>query len=154
MLHRHPLLSLLTLAYLVVLGWLTLTPNPLGTQADLLTRVAARLQRYDDLSWVTFNKLEFGANIALFVPFGLFLLLLFGTRFWWVSILAGLALTSSIEWTQHFVPGRVPDERDILANTLGTILGVLVGVILTLPATLRRGRQRRAPQRSGAQRRV
>ncbi len=145
MLHRHPLLSLLTVGYLVVLGWLTLTPNPLGpTHDDLLTRVAARLQRYDELSWVTFDRLEFLANIALFVPFGLFLLLLVGTRFWWVSALAGFLATSAIETAQRSIPGRVPDGRDVLANTLGTLLGVAIGVVLTLPATIRRRRVRRA----------
>ena len=153
MLHRHPFLSLVTLAYLGLVGYLTLTPDPLtGSADDLLVRVAARLQRYDQLSWATFDRVEFLANIALFVPVGLFLLLLLGTRLWWLSAMAGFVLTVSIELAQQSIPGRVSDERDVVANTLGTIAGVLVGIVLTLPATLRRGRQRarRAERTYGA----
>ena len=81
---------------------------------------------------------------ALFVPVGLFLLLLFGTRLWWVAGAAAIALTSAIELAQRSIPGRVPDERDIAANTLGAIIGIVIGVVLTLPATLRRTRDARA----------
>ena len=148
MLHRHPFLSLVTLVYLAFVGWITLTPGSTApTSSDLVMRVLARLQRYDQLSWLTYGRAEFLANIALFVPVGLFLLLLFGTRFWWVALAAGFALTSAIETAQRSIPGRVPDERDLAANTMGTLVGVVVGIVLTLPATLRRNRrlrQRRA----------
>ena len=111
MLHRHPFLSLVTLAYLALVGWLTLTPDPTnGTAGTLMVRVAARLQREDQLSWVTVSRLEFLANIALFVPVGLFLLLLVGTRLWWVAGLAGFAMTVGIELAQRSIPGRVSDE--------------------------------------------
>ena len=145
MLHRHPFLSLVTLAYLGFVGWVTLTPSSVApTSSDLVLRVLNRLQRYEELSWLTYGRAEFLANIALFVPVGLFLLLLFGTRLWWVGVIAGVALTSAIETAQRSIPGRVPDERDLVANTLGTVVGVAVGLVLTLPATLRRNRARRA----------
>ncbi len=65
------------------MGWLTLNPDPThGSAATLFVRVAARLQTYDRWAWVTPSRLELGANIALFVPVGLFLLLLVGTRLW------------------------------------------------------------------------
>jgi glycopeptide antibiotics resistance protein len=138
-LHRHPFLSLVTLAYLAFVGWVTLTPgSDAPTQSDLVLRVLARLQRYDELSWLTYDRAEYLANVALFVPVGLFLLLLFGTRFWWVAVIAALMMTSFIETVQKVIPGRVSDERDIAANTLGAVIGVLVGLVLTLPTTLRR----------------
>lgn len=144
MLHRHPLLSLMTGAYLVFVGWLTLTPSSAApTSSDLVMRVLTRLQTYDELSWLTYDRAEFLANVALFVPVGLFLLLLFGTRFWWVAVMAAVAMTSAIEFAQRSIPGRVPDERDIAANTLGALIGIAVGVVLTLPAALRRSRDRR-----------
>ncbi len=145
MLHRHPLLSLVTGAYLVFVAWLTLTPSSSApTSSDLVMRVLARLQAYDELSWLTYDRAELLANVALFVPVGLFLLLLFGTRLWWVAGAAAIALTSAIELAQRSIPGRVPDERDIAANTLGAIIGIVIGVVLTLPATLRRTRDARA----------
>jgi glycopeptide antibiotics resistance protein len=138
-LHRHPLLSVLTLAYLAFVGWVTLTPGSLApTSSDLVLRVLARLQRYDELSWLTYDRAEYLANIALFVPVGLFLLLLFGSRLWWLALAAAIVLTSSIETVQRAVPGRVSDERDIAANTIGAVVGIVLGAVLTFPATLRR----------------
>lgn len=145
MLHRHPLLSLVTLAYLGLVAWLTLTPaTEAPTSSDLVMRVLARLQRYDDLAWLTYDRAELLANVAMFVPVGLFLLLLVGTRFWWVAAAGAFALTSAIETAQRSIPGRVPDERDLLANGTGALIGIALGVVLTLPATLRRARARKA----------
>ncbi|MEO6510351.1 MAG: VanZ family protein [Nocardioides sp.] len=147
MLHRHPFLSVVTLAYLGFVGWLTLTPGSSApTSSDLVRRVLDRLQRYDDLSWLTDSRAEFLANVALFGPVGLFLLLLVGTRFWWVAAGLAFAMTSVIETAQRSIPGRVPDERDIAANTIGALIGIAVGIVLTLPATVRRHRRRRAAQ--------
>jgi glycopeptide antibiotics resistance protein len=143
-LHRHPLLSVVTLAYLGFVAWLTLTPGSAApTSSELVLRVLARLQRFEELSWLTYGRAEFLANIALFVPVGVFLLLLFSPRFWWIAAVAGLAMTSAIETAQRSIPGRVPDERDIVANTLGALVGIVLGLVLTLPATLRRNRKRR-----------
>ena len=151
MFHRHPFLSLLTFLYLGFVGWLTLTPAPISSDDnDLIQRVLARLQRVDGLSWLTFDRLEFLANVALFVPVGVFFLLLFGTRFWWVAAFAGFVMTVAIETVQRSIPGRVSDERDIVANTLGALIGVVLGVVLTLPAALRRSRRRRTFDRAAA----
>lgn len=151
MLHRHPLLSLTTLAYLVFVAWLTLTPSDVApTSSDLIARVLNRLQRYDDLAWLTYDRAEFLANIALFVPIGVFLLLLVGTRFWWVAAGLAFVMTSAIETAQRSIPGRVPDERDLFANTVGALIGIAFAIVLTLPATLRRQRRRRSASVPGA----
>jgi glycopeptide antibiotics resistance protein len=152
-LHRHPFLSLVTLAYLAFVGWVTLTPgSEAPTSSALVMRVLARLQRIDELSWLTYSRAEYLANVGLFLPVGLFLLLLFGTRYWWLAGAAAIVLTSLIETAQRSIPGRVPDERDLAANTMGAVLGIVVGVVLTLPATLRRNRVRRASHPSAAYR--
>ena len=141
MLHRHPFLSVVTIAYLAFVGWVTLTPAAdAPTQSDLVLRVLARLQGYDHLAWLTYDRAEYLANVALFVPVGLFLLLLFGTRLWWLAVAAALGMTSLIETAQGVIPGRVSDERDIAANTMGAVVGVVVGLVLTFPASLRRWR--------------
>ncbi len=149
MLHRHPFLSLLTLVYLGFLGLVTLTPG--SEQPDysgLAGRVLARLQRYPDLEPITsrlsIERIEFLANIGLFVPLGVFLLLLVGTRLWFVALAAGIVLTSVIENVQRSIPGRVSDPRDVAANAIGMFIGVAVALVLTLPATLRRRRERGA----------
>jgi VanZ family protein len=146
-LHRHPFLSLLTLLYLGFVGLVTLMPasNSLD-YSDLATRVLARLQRYPDLDPLTgrlsVERVEFLANIGLFVPLGVFLLLLVGTRLWFVALMAGIVLTSMIEAVQKEIPGRVSDPRDVAANSIGMFLGVALALLLTLPATVRRRRER------------
>ena len=149
MLHRHPFLALLTLLYLGFVGVVTLTPGS-GTPDyyDLARRVLARLQRYPDLDPVTsrlsIERIEFLANVGLFVPLGVFLLLLVGSRLWLVALMAGIVLTSMIESVQREIPGRVSDPRDVAANSIGMFLGIALAMVLTLPATLRRRRERRA----------
>ena len=141
MLHRHPFLSFVTLAYLAFVGWVTLTPGSVApTSSELVLRVLARLERYPRLSWLTYDRAEYLANVGLFVPVGLFLLLLFGSRLWWLALAAGITLTSFIETAQRTIPGRVPDQRDIAANTIGTVVGIVLGTVLVLPETLRRWR--------------
>lgn len=147
-LHRHPLLSLLTLLYGGFVGLVTLTPgSDQPDYYDFATRVLARMQRYPELDPLTYRlsveRIEFLANIGLFVPLGVFLLLLVGTRLWWVALAAGIVLTSMIETVQQEIPGRVSDPRDVAANSIGMFLGIFLAVLLTLPATLRRNRAAR-----------
>lgn len=152
MLHRHPLLSLLTGGYLAFVAWLTLTPQAYASEhIAIIYRVLDALHRRGYVLSIDANELEFLANIALFVPVGMFLLLLLGTRLWWVALGASFAMTALIEAAQRSIPGRVPDERDLLANGLGAVIGVLVALVVTLPATLRRRRARLDHQRDLAQ---
>ena len=133
--------------YLGFVGLVTLTPgSDAPDYADFAARVLARLQRYPDLdpltSRLSVERIEFLANIGLFVPLGVFLLLLVGTRLWFVALMAGIVLTSMIEAVQKEIPGRVSDPRDVAANSIGMFAGVALAVLLTLPATLRRRRDR------------
>ena len=146
MLHRHPVLSLLTLLYLGFVGLVTLTPaSDQPDYSDLASRILARLERYPDLepltSRLSVERIEFLANIGLFVPLGVFLLLLVGTRLWLVALVAGVVLTSMIENIQRSIPGRVSDPRDVAANSIGMVIGIVLALVLTLPDTLRRRRQ-------------
>jgi VanZ family protein len=146
--HRHPFLSLLTFAYLGFVGLVTLTPESGAPDYGALgQRVLARLERYPDLAPVTdrltIDRVEFLANIGLFVPVGVFVLLLFGSRLWWLALAGGVALTVAIETAQRSIPGRVSDPRDVVANSAGTAIGVALALVLTLPGTLRRRRRRR-----------
>ncbi|PRY69680.1 VanZ like protein [Glaciihabitans tibetensis] len=145
---RHPFLSFVTLAYLGLVGWITLGPQPFEGDSDgLIWRLLRVLQRYEATDWINYSRLEFGANVAMFLPIGLFFLLLFGRRLWWLSVLFGVGLTVSIEFAQLFLPGRVSDPRDLLANSAGAFIGVVAGLVLTASKA-------RAIRRTQQQRRV
>ena len=67
--------------------------------------------------------LEFVANVALFVPFGVLVLLAFPRARWWV-VLIGCLTSIGIELVQLAIPSRVSTVSDVVANTVGTALGV------------------------------
>lgn len=145
MFRRHPLLTFLTLAYLAVVGWITLGPQPLGSdQLRLIFRVVGFLQRIEQLAWVRYSTIEFAANVLMFVPIGLFLLLLLGRRRWLAAAAIGVLVSAGIEFAQLFLPARVSDPRDLAANSVGAFLGVLIALVATWPAARRGARGLRA----------
>jgi glycopeptide antibiotics resistance protein len=88
-------------------------------------------------SWLTYSRVEFLANIAMFIPIGVFFVLLMGRKWWFAAILAGIGVTFTIEFVQLFIPSRVPDIRDLIANSLGASVGVFVALVITWPAAFR-----------------
>jgi glycopeptide antibiotics resistance protein len=144
MFRRHPLLSLVTLGYLGFVGWATLGPQPINASNSHWLWVALNFfSAHHSTQWITYNRVQFIANIGMFVPVGVFLLLLFGRRLWFVAVLGGAALTCAIEAAQLFIPGRVSDVWDLVANTLGAVIGVLFALVITA-SKARRLRVRRA----------
>lgn len=116
----------LFVVYLVGLARVTLWPR-LGDDDgfDLVRTV---------LGWInaagialTYSATEFLANIALFVPFGILVSLLRPRWKAWTVVALGLGTSCAIELAQLlFLPHRVSDVRDLVANTLGTAVGVAV----------------------------
>ena len=103
------MLSLLTGGYLAFVAWLTVTPRAdAAARIAIIHRVLEALHRRGYLLSIDDTRLVFLANIALFVPVGMFLLLLFRTRLWWVALTASLAMTTFIETAQRSIPGRYP----------------------------------------------
>lgn len=146
MFRRHPYLSAATFVYLGVVVWLTLSPQAPDQRDGPLWQFALFLDRFPATQWLTFNDLEFVANIALFVPLGLFFVLLVGKRRWWLALALAMALTLGIELAQQFIPSRVADPRDILSNSLGAAIGIVV----TLSVAAIRQRARRLAGNAGA----
>ena len=139
MFRHHPFLTIVTLVYLGVVGWITLGPQPVA-QERLFFRVLGWAQQYGWFTWVTYNGVEFAANVLMFLPMGLFFLLLLGRRLWWLAAVMGAVLSGLIEFGQLFLPSRVSDPRDFVANSIGAVIGVLVGLVVTWPAAIRRRR--------------
>ena len=63
-------------------------------------------------------------NIALFIPSGVILPLVYRRLDrWWKVILAGAAMSLAVELLQLLFPQNVSDVDDLLLNTLGTAIG-------------------------------
>ncbi|AGW40989.1 hypothetical protein O159_08380 [Leifsonia xyli subsp. cynodontis DSM 46306] len=141
------LLSAVTALYLLALAWITLNPSPPRPQRNSLFKgLLAALASSPLLRWIDGAVVEFAANILLFVPLGVLFTLRFGLRRWWLALALGAATTLTIEFAQLFIPERVSDPRDLLANTLGTALGIAIVAVI---ARLRRVRRRRRNRLSG-----
>jgi glycopeptide antibiotics resistance protein len=152
MFRRHPYISAATFGYLAVVAWLTLSPQAPDQRDGPLWQLALFLDQFSATEWLTFNDLEFVANIALFVPVGLFFVLLVGKRQWWLALTLAIGLTVAIEWVQQFIPSRVSDARDILSNSLGAAIGVMI--TLTVAAARQRdrvARRRRAGRKNSSE---
>ncbi|MFB6612109.1 VanZ family protein [Agromyces sp. NPDC056379] len=74
------------------------------------------------------GMVEFAANIAFFVPFGLLLTL--STRRFWLGLTSAVVLSASVELVQLVLPSRVASLRDVLANVLGAAIGSLIALVI------------------------
>ena len=143
---RHPILSLATIAYLVLVGWVTLSPQSGIEEQSIVWLFVEFFGQFPATEWMTFSTVEFLANIALFVPFGLFFVLLLGRRQWWLAIVLSVATTIGIEFTQQFIGGRVSDVRDIVANSVGGAVGAILALVLTYAKARKIRNERRRVQ--------
>ncbi|WP_424711844.1 VanZ family protein [Microbacterium sp. SLBN-111] len=127
---RRALLVAASALYAFGVWWMTLRPVPYDAEtAGFVRRFLEILAAWPPTAWVTFDVVEFSANVVMFVPLGL-LVLAWGGRPWH-GILGGLVLSAAIETTQLlFLPTRVADVRDVVANTAGAALGVLFGALI------------------------
>lgn len=136
--HRpHPLLIAATAGYIALIGWITLSTADNGSAVRSTSTWIIRMLERLPLG-LNGEQWEFALNIAMFAPLGFLLVLTFGARFFWVAALGGIALSLSLEGLQQFIPYRVPDARDLLANGLGGVIGMFFGVALLAALPRRR----------------
>lgn len=99
----------------------TLSPTPIDQGYEgAVERVLAVLHRNGIPGWFGPRWLEFVANVAMFVPVGYFLTLVFPTRLLWVCLPLVPALSVCLETMQFFLlPARFATVNDVIANTTG-----------------------------------
>jgi|SRR5690554_921576 len=138
---RQPILAVVTFCYLLLVGWLTLGPQPLDASGrGFLHRLIRFISGDNTLDWITYALVEFTANIALFIPVGVLFVLMLGRRRWWLAVILGIALTVSIEAAQLVLPDRVTDPRDVVSNSIGSTIGVAI-VLVASAVRAKRERQ-------------
>jgi VanZ family protein len=114
----------LLVAYLAALALIAFWPEPVDKGA---VGLLDRIERY--LPWATYGRVEFSANVVLFVPLGWLLsILLSRTRY--LVLPLGLLATIAIETVQgDLLSQRTFDISDILANTAGVCIGMLLAAL-------------------------
>jgi hypothetical protein len=106
-------------AYLLALTLIAFWPSPVDAGAGPLIRLITRI-----VPMLTYARLEFGANILLFVPLGVLLTLILRDRALVLPI--AIVLTLAIESVQGvLLDRRTPSELDMVANTAGACIGLL-----------------------------
>jgi VanZ family protein len=152
--HRDPAVrrasALAGIVFTAVLALIVLVPASSDLSSHPLVLRAIRvLHRLGAPDWVSFNSIEFGANIALFVPVGAIVVLLAGARRWWLGVIVGGLASVAIEAAQLvFVTSRVASVKDVLANTTGSLIGALLAAALLAAAGAHRARAMRRRVRS------
>ena len=119
---RDPRTSLI--AYIVALALIAFWPTHVDEGAGPLLRTITRL-----VPFLTYPRIEFGANVMLFVPLGLLLTLIL-TRHRWLVLPIAFVATVTIEAMQAAVlDARTPSILDIIANTAGACLGMIIAAV-------------------------
>ena len=121
--------TVLAVVYLLALAGILFWPSPVDRPIDgALTHTIDWLHNHGVPGWlVGYRKIEFVANILLFVPFGIVLALRLPRRRWFFAVPLAAAVSGAVELAQAlFLPQRFPAWSDVLANTSGALIGALL----------------------------
>jgi VanZ family protein len=106
--------------YGISLALIALWPIPVDAGAGGLLRRVTRV-----LPALTYARIEFSANILLFVPLGVLLMLILRRRYLILPI--AIVTTVAIECSQGLLlDKRTPSLLDIIANTAGACVGMVI----------------------------
>ena len=121
------------LAYVVALAMIAFWPTPVDRGAHgSISSAVLWLHAHGVPTWLDYSAIEFTANIALFIPVGLLVVVLTSSRRWWLGPAIGALVSTVIELGQlAFLPERFATVNDVIANGLGALLGagLAVGVL-------------------------
>lgn len=125
---RRRVLASLLAGYLLVLSLIAFWPSPVDEGASgFIARVLGFLHRNGVPAWFDYSLIESGANMLLFIPFGILAAAYLPLRRAWLALPVGIFASMCIELGQElFRPERVATPRDVLANALGAAIGTVV----------------------------
>ncbi|WP_455133494.1 VanZ family protein [Microbacterium aurum] len=117
--------AVILFTYGIVLALIAFWPTHVDEGATPLLRLITRA-----IPLLTYPRIEFLANIVVFVPLGLLLTLILGQARWLALPISFLA-TVTIEGVQAvLLNARTPSILDIIANTAGACVGILIAVLV------------------------
>lgn len=112
--------------YVVVLAAIAFWPSPVDSGARPALSTITRI-----FPFLTYDVIEFSANVALFVPLGFLVALLLPRRRYLVVPIALIA-TVSIEGLQGaFLGARTSSLLDVVANTTGACIGLVLAELVS-----------------------
>lgn len=124
--------TLLLAVYTAFVLLVTMWPSPQDLEFDsIASRVLRALHNFGVPEWFGYDKLEFTANIGMFVPLGFLLGLALARKAWWLAIFLLPAFSGGIEYMQGIaLDERVSTLLDVAANTIGGYIGLLLAMIM------------------------
>jgi glycopeptide antibiotics resistance protein len=127
---RKPLALTALLSYLIVLVGTTLWPKPVdgeGLLAKITSEVLIFTSNISWLNWIQYNELEAIANVLLYIPLGIFLVVFAQRTRTWVLVLIPVLVSLLAEGSQRlFLPDRYATINDVAYNALGGLIGILI----------------------------
>ncbi|WP_396644936.1 VanZ family protein [Microbacterium sp.] len=117
----------------------TLSPTPIDQGYEgAIARVLSVLHRNGVPDWFGYRWVEFTANVAMFVPLGFFLSIVFPTRFRWIALPLIPSVSFALETLQFFVlPRRFATVNDVIANTIGGWTGIALAALIVAAVHVR-----------------
>lgn len=118
----------LLLLYILIVLMATMSPTPLdqGYEASI-DRLLGVLHRNGVPQWFGYSKLEFLANVLMFVPLGFLVGLALPRRAVWSGVILLPLFSVGIEMTQlTFLSERFASPTDVIANSSGGWIGLIV----------------------------
>ncbi len=77
-------------------------------------------------TWITYDVLQFAANVVFTAPVGLFIAMMMPRGLWWLAAVICAVLFAAGEAAQFLLPARMPSLLDWAANSAGGFLGALI----------------------------
>jgi len=122
----------LLVSYLAVLISASLWPTPVdggGFIWYLTSEVLKFAQQVSWLHWLQYSQLEALANMLLYLPLGVFLVLFIRKAPIWLLVISPALVSMAAEGIQRlFLPARYPTLDDVINNSIGGAIGVLIAV--------------------------
>lgn len=125
------LLGLISLGcYLVVLLLVSAWPKPIegqGFLADITNQILMFSKSVTWLRWLKYDQLEALANVLLYVPLGVLLVVISDKTKLWLLCLVPIMVSLLAEGSQRlFLQDRYATANDVFLNSLGGILGLFI----------------------------